>query len=192
MIEKNEYMVPIDHDIVSYDYFEKKYKSINFGENTPYFEQHYQYYRMYDVHNLMCEHQSKTGVEYDYIIRTRMDVDFNKNLMELMDMLEDPMSTTKVIMVHNLLVICKGEMSDIFKLIYKYGTYMRSVNDNRSMYKFFLTTDDKEWTLADNWFLYSSEKQCVDSIYEYCEQHHLSIQDTFVGVRYGTYLTIYR
>jgi hypothetical protein len=184
-IKSKLYLHETSLKIPDYSIFYEKYTSINFGNSAPYLEQLVTMYRHLDVCNLLLDYQLNTNTTYDYVYSNRPDVMLNRNMLSIFDMLEN--NTCDVFAEHAMFLCFKYEYIDILKIIYNYGNYTQSINTRPQIYKFLHTNFNN-----DSMFMYCSEKQIVDHIYNIMLSKNKDFNKYFVGIPYGNYTKIYR
>jgi hypothetical protein len=82
----NFFMNNIKNQIPSYNKLFHLYMNRNYNNYSIYPNTVWQFYRLYDCYNMMCNYQSVNN--YDYIIRARLDTVFQKNIVPKIEELD--------------------------------------------------------------------------------------------------------
>lgn len=187
--ETNWYMTPISSSINNYEYFYNNFldKIKNYSRYNIYLHSLHQYYRMYCAYIMLKDYQSKTNTHYDYFVRIRPDIRIMQDLFPIFELLEN--SNKHIFIEHELLIIVKNELEDIFKLIENYGSYNQSIDIKKSIY-LYLTAGGELY--PNNVMCFCGEKQFVDHIYYTMLKQDLNYFDSFYGAKYPSFYLIYR
>lgn len=182
LIESNFYLYPIETTIPTFEYFDQKFKSIKFQGFNSWEQQFYQYYRLYDTYNLLLNYRNKTGINYDYVIKLRPDILLLDDCVKIFDIFETR-SKLNIFMEHNIFWVSTFNFSNIIPLLVEnYGKYHLIYRD-LTLYSFYKPFDPDP-------YIYSSEVQVTNCIFNYCIYHGLNIRDAFLGSVYGTYIKL--
>jgi hypothetical protein len=170
-----------------YEYYDAKYKIINYGDHINYIYAAYQYYRMYCSYKMMKEYIKQTGVTYKYIVRLRPDSQIMQNIIILFNILET--TDIQFITEHEQLCIMTYRLKDIFKLVKHYGTYLDPVT-KKNIYNFM--TRNIPAIFNERVMMYAPEKQFIDHVYYTIAGLNLDFLKSFLGIRYPSYNLLYR
>ncbi len=185
--EQKWFLSPINADLQDYENYHNKFISRNFGDYTYYPHALYQYYRMYISYLMLKNYQQENNIEYDYMMRIRLDARIMQDINILFDYLE---TTNKQIFIeHEQLMIIKSEHQNVFKLIEYYGSYDENVRDKYGIY-LYLTGGDE--LLCDQKMRYSPEKQFVDHMYYTLLSNNKDYYSSICGIKYPSYNALYR
>jgi len=135
-----------------------KYNKKDWSSHQKYDNSIYQHHKIIDSYNLFLNDKIKC----DYIVRLRFDIEFNKDIVELLGKFtEDPdiMNT-----------YCTG-------LEKNYGNYNYNVNVGKDLpvMKDYHEVDRHRWT-------YAPERQLFEMMYEYCINNSLNINKTINSI----------
>lgn len=145
----NYYLYDPKTNIVSYEDTFYKYISRNYDNHQIYPHSVMQFYRLYNCYNLMINHISITN--YDYIIRSRLDISYEENIMNYLDILDSESDLQYFGYADCFSIGRVGIMEYYCKMIdNKYGLY---INNN--------ICDPIRWR-------YAPETQLSECLIDYC------------------------
>ena len=184
LIESNYFLNPIQNIIPDHGYFFEKYKSLDFHGLQKFPHNHMQYYRLYDVYNLLCNYQAETNTTYDYLMRCRPDIKYIQDLAPLFEMI-DHSEKLQLIADYDFLLIGKLDIMKLFltMVVEKYGTYGLRDPNKYQWNKFIMDHNFYYNNLNNHEYTYSPEVQMIECLFEYCYNLGLLIDETL----YGTY-----
>ena len=185
--ENDRYLCELSINKKPYEYYDKKYKAINYGRYTNYIYAAYQYYRMYCSYKMMKEYIKRTNVTYKYIVRLRPDIQIMQDIIVLFNILET--TDVKYITEHEQLCIMSYALKDVFKLVKYYGTYLESMS-KKNIYNFLSRNIPANFNEA--YMMHSPEKQFIDHVYYIITKLNLDFFKSFLGIRYPSYNLLYR
>lgn len=179
---------PIDNKLLNdYNYYHNEYLKIDFENCEKHINALYQYYRMYSAYNLLKNHQKKTNITYDYLVRIRPDIRLMQDIIPLFNILET--TNKEIIAEHEQLIILKYELRDIFKLIKYYGTF-KNCQNNRDIFRHFIKQESD--MLSEQICRFCPEKQFIEYLNYIFINKKLIFKEVFTGITYPSYNLLYR
>lgn len=178
LLNTDFYYKPISNPIPSIDYYINNYRNQTKKPNCTIYEGSiYQHYKILDCYNLLENFSANTY--YDYLIRLRLDTVFDHNFIECIKYL-DLNNNIHLLARWDFFGIGKPDIMKCYckSLNNKYGTYTFNANIDEieklnicSEYKNLKYNDFERWT-------YAPEIQLFETLFEYCENNNLNINDS--------------
>jgi hypothetical protein len=181
LFDTNFYSEEIESNIPKIAYYLEKYNSINFLNFNKYDNSIHQYYKLFDAYNLCKNYQKKNNISYDFIVRSRLDTEYDNNLIGCIEYLEQN-KNCKLLGVWDIFAIGKNDIMDIYcSCIDKnYGNYFNPERKNFnnsiiscSNYCNLLNNDSYIYT-----WRFAPEIQLFECLFEYCDKNNLLIDET--------------
>jgi hypothetical protein len=134
----------------------------------------HQHYKIMDSYNLFLN----DNIKCDYIVRMRMDIKINTNIIHLLNQLNNNRKIL-ILMDWDLFALGRPDIMHVYctGLDNKYGhyEYNTSVTETPPVMSDYHTVDKKVWT-------YSPERQLFEMIYEYCNKNNYVINDSIKSI----------
>jgi hypothetical protein len=159
------------------EYYLNKYNE----KDWSYFQKHegsiHQHYKILDCYNLSKKDGSFDNA--DFIVRIRMDVVINKNIQELINVIEKN-PDVEIVIDWDIFALGKPSIMKWYctGLERDYGNYNFNVPvpETFPVMDDYLTTNKKKWT-------YSAERQLFEMLYDYCHKKKLDINKAIVNIK---------
>jgi len=138
-----------------------------------------QYHRLYHCYNMMCQYSSNSNVKYDFIVRSRLDVTYTSNFLNLFDLFND--SNLQICAVDDIVAVGKPEIMHTYcNIVDTIGTFENL--DKRDNFKVSII-DIEKWIkfLTEDEFKYNlkySTLQLCEALFLYCDENGLDIDKT--------------
>jgi len=181
LLETGYVLHPIVTPIPDENHFMDIYYKNNFQELSAYPQNVHQFYKWYDVMHLLHNYTENIH-QYDYIIKTRLDIEFTSNIMECIDLLQNDEKIQLIgesdifgigrpsIMQNAYMNLITKPLFDFRKTNYNfknslitYDKYMRQKQDTGHKGYF-------QWT-------YAPETQLYESLFEFCSENNIDIDN---------------
>jgi hypothetical protein len=173
-----DYYLNSKSDTKKLDYYLEKYNQKDWTNYDKYEGSIHQHYKILDCYQMAKKNGSLEQV--DYIVRIRLDVVIEKDIQDVISLVEDS-SGVEIVIDWDFFALGKPSIMEWYcnGLENNYGNY----NYNVPVPTFFpvmqdyLTTDKKRWT-------YAAERQLFEMLYDYCNKHNLDINKTIVNTKF--------
>lgn len=182
LLKTDFYLHPIGHKIPSINHYIDNYRNQPKRPNCTIYEGSiYQHYKILDCYNLLENYTSNTY--YDYIIRLRLDTVFDHNILECIKYI-DLNINVQLLARWDFFGLGKPDIMKCYctSLNNKYGTYTFNANIDGieslnicSNYKNLKYNEFERWT-------YAPEIQLFETLFEYCENNKLDINETIINL----------
>lgn len=178
LMDTNYYLNPIQEEIKNVEYYMDEYLRQDFKNCLPSPNGIFQHYKILDCYNLFKNDNPFTKI--DYIIRLRMDCIICEDIFESISLLNNH-PELEIIIKWDFFAIGKPKIMKCYcnGLDNNYGKYTNKtiVPDNLPIVSSG-STKKHDWNykqLNDYNWLYSSERQLFEMIFEYCNDNELDI-----------------
>ena len=184
-MEPSSWLRKVTNQIPDENYFMDIYNNTNdFQGFSSYLQNVHQFYKWYDAWNLMDK--TEYEYEYDYIIKSRLDIEFISNVMECIHMLQENKDMQLIgqddwfaigrphIMKNAYLNLITKPLFDFRKTNHIFENNLidfqkyRERKENTSHQGFF------QWT-------YAPETQLYESLFDYCSTNNMDIDTSIKG-----------
>lgn len=163
--------------IPNIEYYLDKYNNykIDWSIYDKYENSIFQHHKILDCYNLFMNDEVE---KYDYIIRLRMDTQFNSNIMDFLTFF-DIYPECELLMDYDLFAIGKYDIMKCFcnGLDNNYGNYSYEVyvSENVPIMKDYHYLEKKRWT-------YAPERQLFEMLFEYCNSKNKDISQVIQSI----------
>jgi hypothetical protein len=180
LMEPNYLLNPITKIIPDEKYFMDIYNTNDFQGLYYYPGNIYQFYKWYDALNLLNNYTNYNSGKYDYIIKSRLDIEFLSNIMECVDLLQENSDIQLIgqddwFAIGRPNIMQNAYMNLITKPLYDFRKTNHSFEHNLIEYKKYM--EDKINTSDQGFFkwTYAPETQLYESLFEYCSENNMDI-----------------
>jgi len=173
------YSTKIENDIPPIEDYFNKYNLNDFSNFQKYDNSIYQYYKLFDAYNLLKNYKLKNNVNYDFIIRSRLDTKYQNNITDYLTFLEEN-EKCKMFGHWDFFAVGRADIMDIYcsAIDNNYGTYFNPTRNNSvhsliscGAYNNLLNEQAFVWKFAP-------EIQLFEILFEYCDKNNLIIDET--------------
>jgi hypothetical protein len=171
---------PPNTKIPNIEYYLDKYNNYNIDWSIydKYENSIFQHYKILDCYNLFMNDADADADEYNYIIRLRMDTQFNSNITDYLALF-DIYPESEIFMDYDLFAIGKPNIMNCFcnGLDNSYGNYNYQVDvpEDVPIMKEYHFLEKKRWT-------YAPERQLFEMLFEYCNSQNKDISQVIQSI----------
>lgn len=175
LLNTEYYLKPPKTKTKNVEFYLNKYNNYNIDWSiyNKYENSIFQHHKILDCYNLLDEDD-----DVDYVVRLRMDTQFNSNIMDYLTLF-DTYPDSEIFMDYDLFAIGKPKIMDCFcsGLDNNYGNYNYQVYvpENVPIINDYHYLEKKRWT-------YAPERQLLEMLFEYCNLHHKDISQVIRSI----------
>jgi hypothetical protein len=181
-----KFLYSINNEIYKFDVILNNYKKLHLGENKFHENGLHQFYKCYVAFCLLSNYN-----EYDYIIRSRLDIEFVTDVQSQIEYLEKN-EHAKIIASWDAFAIGKPEiMEEYLCIVLKYGIndFSKSNHDFKKNIISIEKYNERKYNRYE--WKNSPEIQLFECLFEYCSKNNYIIDDTIIGMNNMTTIIRY-
>lgn len=148
----------------------EEYNKKDWSSHQKYDNSIYQHHKIIDSYNLFLN----DNIQCDYVVRLRFDIEFNKDIVELLDNFKK-FPELQLLLDWDIFAIGKPDIMKTYctGLENNYGNYNYNVKVGKDLpvMKDYHEVDRHRWT-------YAPERQLFEMLYDYCLSNNLDINKT--------------
>lgn len=175
LLDTDYYHTNIKNKINNFSYFIDRYNKNDFGNCRKYINSIAQHHKILDCYNMARHDNDFKNIKY--LIRIRMDISLEKNILELIQILENK-PEIKIIMSCDHFAIGNPHIMN---------KYCTGLENNYGKYPFYQNIPYNVNIMNYNGldriiWTYAPEKQLYEMLFEYCIQNNLNINNTLLDL----------
>jgi hypothetical protein len=173
-----DYYLSTNTDTKKVEYYLNKYNEKDFSDHEKYEGSIHQHYKILDCYQLAKKNGSLEKV--DYIVRIRLDVIIEKDIQEVIGIIQDG-SGVEIVIDWDFFALGKPSIMEWYctGLENNYGNYKYEVPvpEKLPVMQDYSVTERKRWT-------YAAERQLFEMLFDYCHKNNLDINQTIVNTKF--------
>ena len=178
LLNTNFYLKDIDNKTENINKYFHKYNNKDWSNHQKYDNSIEQHYKILDCYNLLKN--DKNIEKYDLIIRLRMDVEININILDIISLFTKK-PNLEIALCWDFFAIGKPKIMECYctGLNNNYGNYNYQVKipDNLPIMQDYNYLDKHRWT-------YAPERQLFEMLFEYCNNNNLDINEVIENTNF--------
>jgi hypothetical protein len=178
LMNTQKHLYSVNNEIHSFDFVLNNCKKMHVEEHKFHENGLHQFYKCYVAYSILSNYNQ----EYDYIIRSRLDVEIMHDVQTQIETLEKN-DSAKIISAWDTFAIGKPDiMNEYLSIINKFGSFNFSKSNHVFTRNIISIEKYNEMKRNKREWAYSPEIQLFECLFEYCAKHNYVIDDTIIGV----------